>query len=109
MSFQIPDVPYFAWERLPTDNGYANVKIIWLPNLDGKPGSHFFVKYRIKGESVWLKTDPEMQDDNVVVRALEADTNYEFVVVAVDGEYLTESAIQEVDTYGIGKFLYNVR
>lgn len=44
-----------------------------------------------------------MQEDHQIVRALEADANYEFVVVAVDGDYLTESAAQEVDTYGIGK------
>lgn len=99
-----PDVPQFAWERLPTDNGYANVKIVWLPNLDGKPGSHFFAKYRIKGESEWLKSDPQLQDDYLIVRALEPDSNYEFVVVAVDGDYLTESAPQEVDTYGIGMY-----
>lgn len=98
-----PDVPFFAWERLPTDNGYANIKVLWQPNLDGKPGSHFFVKYRVKGASEWLKTEPEMQEDYIVVRALEPDSNYEFAAVAVDGDYLTESSIQEVDTYGIGK------
>lgn len=95
-------MPRFEWERLPTDNGFANVKISWLPALDGKPGSHFFAKYRIKGESIWTKTDPQLQDDFLVVRALQPDSNYEFVVVAVDGEYLTESAPQEVDTFGIG-------
>lgn len=88
---------------MPTDNGFANVKVTWLPNLHGKPGSHFFAKYRVKGESEWLKSDPQMQDDYLIVRALEADSNYEFVVVAVDGDYLTESSAQEVDTYGIGK------
>lgn len=46
-----------------------------------------------------------MQDDNLVVRALEPDSTYEFVVVAVDGEYLTESGAQEVSTYGIGMFV----
>lgn len=96
-----PDVPYFTSESLPTDNGFANVLITWKPTLDGKAGSHFFVKYRIKGESVWLKTDPELQENWLVVRALEPDSTYEFVVVAVDGEYLTESAVQEVSTYGI--------
>lgn len=97
-----PDQPHFGWERLPTENGYANVKVNWMPNLEGKPGSHFFAKYRIKGESEWLKSDPEMQEDHLVVRALEADQNYEFAVVAVDGDYLTESSVQEVETYGIG-------
>lgn len=41
-----PDVPNFDWELLPSDNGYAPLKIHWRPNLDGHPGSHFFTKYR---------------------------------------------------------------
>lgn len=41
-----PDIPRFEWSRLPSDNGYANIKVTWLPNIDGKPGSHFFVKYK---------------------------------------------------------------
>lgn len=45
-----------------------------------------------------------MQEDHLVVRALEPDTNYEFAVVSVDGDYLTESGTQEVDTYGIGNY-----
>lgn len=42
----VPDVPRFKLERLPSESGYANVKVVWQPNLEGKPGSHFFVKYR---------------------------------------------------------------
>lgn len=91
-----PEAPSFGWERLPSDNGYANIKVIWHPNLE-RPGSHFFAKYRIKGQSEWLKSDAQTQEDNLVVRALELDSNYEFAVVSVDGEYTSESLVQEVN------------
>uniref|UniRef100_U5EU82 Putative neuronal cell adhesion molecule n=1 Tax=Corethrella appendiculata TaxID=1370023 RepID=U5EU82_9DIPT len=97
----LPDTPYFIWERLPTDNGLANIKVKWLPNLDGKPGSHFFVKYRVKGESQWLQTDPQLDENYLTVHGLTPDTYYEFRVVSVDGEHTSESVSQEVDTYGI--------
>ncbi|CAG2066113.1 unnamed protein product [Timema podura] len=42
----IPDKPKFTWHRIPTENGYATVKVVWLPNVEGKLGSHFFVKYK---------------------------------------------------------------
>ncbi|XP_055709240.1 neuroglian isoform X1 [Phlebotomus papatasi] len=96
-----PDVPQFGWDRLPSDNGLANIKVTWYPNLDGKPGSHFFAKYRIKGESQWQTTDPQLDEDTLIVRGLQPETNYDFRVVAVDGDYLTESGSQEVDTFGI--------
>jgi neuronal cell adhesion protein len=41
-----PDHPDFKWYRLPSDNGLASVKVVWLPDIDGRPGSHFFVKYK---------------------------------------------------------------
>ncbi|XP_058814203.1 neuroglian isoform X1 [Topomyia yanbarensis] len=96
-----PDQPYFAWERQPNDNGRADIKVIWQPNLEGKPGSHFFVKYRIKGENQWLMTEPVLYENHHTVHGLDPDSNYEFRVVSVDGEYQTESLSQEVDTYGI--------
>lgn len=42
----VPDVPTFAWSKLPTENGFATVKVDWVVNPNGKPGSHFYVKYR---------------------------------------------------------------
>lgn len=99
-----PDVPQFGWDRLPSDNGLAKIKVTWYPNKEGgKPGSHFFVKHRIKGESQWVFTDPEIIDDTTVVRGLQPDTNYEFRVVSVDGSFHTESGSQDVDTYGTGE------
>jgi hypothetical protein len=51
-----PDPPSFAWDYLPPQfdsetgglgsGGSAGVRITWLPNSEGEPGSHFFVQYR---------------------------------------------------------------
>lgn len=46
-----------------------------------------------------------MKEDSIEVRALSLGEMYEFKVVAVDGDYMTESDPQEVETYGIGKWL----
>lgn len=101
-----PDRPDFVWEQLPSDNGYAIIRINWLPNLNGRPGTHFFAKYRIKGDTTWLSTDSVLEDDFVVIRGLQPDDVYEFVVISIDGEHLTESQIQEVPTVGIGKKIF---
>lgn len=65
---QRPDVPQFTWETVPVENGYSNVRVIWLPNLNGNPGSHFFVKYKLKGETISLMTDPEFLSKSIEVR-----------------------------------------
>lgn len=80
-----------------TDDGKPTVRINWRPNLEGHPGSHFYTKYREKGQSEWLRTDDETQSDSQLVRALQAGKSYEFVVVAVDGDNIRESQVQLVD------------
>lgn len=75
-----------------------------MPNIDGKSGSHFFAKYRKKGETTWISSDPVLEDDFVIIRGLDPDENYEFVIASVDGEYLTESQVQDVQTVGIGEW-----
>lgn len=50
-----PDIPNFTWYRQPTENGLATIKVVWDIKTDEKPGSHFFVKYRIKGKT-FMKT-----------------------------------------------------
>lgn len=101
-----PDAPQFGWDRLPSDNGLANIKVTWHPNTDdNNAGSHFFVQYMVKGESQWLSTAPEMNENWLIVRGLQPDTNYEFRVVSVDGEFTQPSGPQDVDTYGIGEFM----
>jgi hypothetical protein len=42
----VPDKPRFLWTKMPTEEGFARVKVVWLPNTEGALGSHFFVKYR---------------------------------------------------------------
>ncbi|XP_025162697.1 neuroglian isoform X2 [Harpegnathos saltator] len=102
---QRPDVPQFTWETVPVENGYSNVRIIWLPNLNGNPGSHFFVKYNLKGETIALLTDPEFQSNTIEVCGLQSGEVYVMSVVAVDGDYLTESAPQEVETSSEGPII----
>lgn len=64
---QRPDIPQFTWETVPVENGYSIVRVIWLPNLNGNPGSHFFVKYKLKGETIFLETEPEFQLNTIEV------------------------------------------
>ncbi|XP_035777597.1 neuroglian-like isoform X2 [Anopheles albimanus] len=96
-----PDAPNFSWVTLHSDSrGLANVKMIWQPPLGGKPGSHFYMKYRLKDQSTWQTTDAELYENFQIVRGIDANRLYEFRAVSVDGDYETESATQEVDTYG---------
>lgn len=92
-----PDRPEFSWDMNPSDNGLAEIRVKWLPNFTyNKPGSHFFAKYRIKGTTQWLETDPVIDNDFVYVRGLQPDEKYEMAVVSVDGEHLAESYAQDV-------------
>ncbi|PSN43064.1 Neuroglian [Blattella germanica] len=93
----VPDKPKFSWSKLASEEGYAKIKVVWLPNIEGLLGSHFFVKYKKKGETQFLSTDPEMNEDFIIVRGLMPGEMYEFSVVAVDGEHMTESEIEEVE------------
>ncbi|XP_037921152.1 neuroglian isoform X2 [Hermetia illucens] len=96
-----PDTPTFTWEQIPSDNGYAAIKVNWHPNLEGKPGSHFFTKYRMKDETNWLESKPEKNEDFQIIKGLDPDSVYEFRVVSADGDYTTESSTQEIDTNGV--------
>lgn len=95
---------------MPTDNGNSAIRVNWLPALEaGRSGSHFFAKYRQKGQTTWISTPDVLGEDFVIVRPLEPEQTYEFVVVSVDGKYLTESKVQDVATYGIGMLkLYKI-
>lgn len=103
-----PDQPDFKWQQWPSENGFAVVKITWIPNIHGRAGSHFFVKYRIHGESTWLGRDYEFENDFIIIRGLQPSETYEFVVVSVDGEHWTESQIQEIRTIEIGIFFWKL-
>lgn len=81
------------------DNGAPAIKIVWHPNVDGQPGSHFFVQYRRKGETIYEKSEDEFDENFIIVRGLEPNQLYEIRVVVVDGEYFTESDAEEVEMY----------
>lgn len=59
--------------------------------MDANPGNHFFLKYRQKNEEEFQITQPEMSEDFIILSNFNACKNYEIVMVAVDGQYRTES------------------
>lgn len=99
-----PDVPDFSWENQPTDNGYAKIKINWKPKTDGNPGSHFYVQHREVGESKYLESPPQINEDFVEIGSLNPDKKYEVRVVSVDGDFNQESLPRIVDPTGGSKF-----
>ncbi|XP_050313304.1 neuroglian isoform X2 [Anthonomus grandis grandis] len=97
--FMQPDKPSFRWEPLRDPGKPASsVRVTWLPNEHGNPGSHFYVKYKKRGESGYLKTPPEKNEDFMDVDGLENGETYEMIVVSVDGEYEIDSDPQDVYT-----------
>jgi len=57
---------------------------------------------------MFQETDAEMNEDYIIVRGLMPGEMYEFSVVAVDGELLTESEIEEVEISNMGEFMLAV-
>ncbi|XP_034235912.1 neuroglian isoform X2 [Thrips palmi] len=96
-----PDTPSFKWHRMPSDNGYAKIRVTWMPNLDGRPGSHFFVKYKLRGETIYEETPAETNEDFIILSGLRPGEVYEVKVVAVDGEFNTESHSEDVETFSV--------
>ncbi|XP_022908169.1 neuroglian isoform X2 [Onthophagus taurus] len=95
--YAMPYSPKFVWNQEPLKGNYASVKVRWLPNYD-RTGSHFFVKYRKKGEVEFMRTEDEYKEDWIVIDTLKQGELYEFVIVAVDGTYMVASEPQDVDT-----------
>lgn len=102
-----PDIPSFEWKLLPSENGYANIKVIWLPNtINQNGGSHFYVKYREKRQSMWIISEEELYNDFVVLHNLDPDKTYEIIVVSVEGEFEKESQSQDVYTSANGNISF---
>ena len=99
-----PDKPQFTWNQITLDNGMPAIKVVWHPNVDGQPGSHFFVQYRRKGETIYIKSEDEFDENYIILRGLEPNQLYEIRAVVVDGDYFTESDPEEVEMYA-GKLL----
>ncbi|XP_050425383.1 neuroglian isoform X2 [Adelges cooleyi] len=91
------DKPEFSHEHMATNNVFDTVRITWFPKLDGNPGSHFFVKYRLKGDTLFEETLPELDKDFIDVKGLKPGELYEFIVVAVDGETTRQSDPVEIE------------
>ncbi|KAF5283238.1 hypothetical protein FQA39_LY17364 [Lamprigera yunnana] len=100
-----PSAPDFLCQRIPTNDNSAAIRVIWLPNFKGKPGSYFFVKYKRKGDSDYITTDPEENNDYLDIRGLHQDQTYEFILVAADGSNYAPSQPQEIDTFGTGPII----
>ena len=73
--------------------------------MDGFPGSYFFAKYRLKGDTVDSFTDPEKLFNELEIRGLQSGTSYMVSIVAVDGDYTNESDEQEVETSNEGPII----
>ena len=94
----VPDQPTFETNRLPEDNGKSGVRVTWLPSLaNNRPGSHFYVQFRRKGETQWESTPMEEENDFIIVRGLEPTSIYDFRVISVDGKHQTPSKKRELD------------
>jgi hypothetical protein len=63
---------------------------------------HIFI-FRKKGETIFQETEAEMNEDYIIVRGLIPGEMYEFSVVAVDGEHMTESEVEEVEISSMGE------
>ncbi|XP_011307618.1 neuroglian isoform X2 [Fopius arisanus] len=100
-----PDVPTFRWETIPKENGLANVKVVWLPDRAGYPGSSFFVNYKLQNQAVEDRTEPQLLSNEIEIKGLRSGETYEMNVVAVDGKYMTPSKWQLVETSSEGPII----
>ncbi|XP_050310899.1 neuroglian-like [Anthonomus grandis grandis] len=73
----------------------VQTEIKWVPDTVHNPGEYFYLKYRQKGSQNWTETLPELSEDFLIINEFNACKRYEIVLVAVDGEYRTESEPQE--------------
>jgi hypothetical protein len=100
------DKPRFRWNQLPSENGNAQIRVEWIPKLGGgenaRPGSHFFVQYKLYGHTTFEKTDDEKYENHIIVRGLTPGQTYVFRVVSVDGDLNEFSDPEEILTYTDG-------
>jgi hypothetical protein len=57
---------------------------------------------------MFQETAAEMNEDYIIVRGLMPGEMYEFSVVAVDGELMTESEVEEVEISNMGEVMLSV-
>lgn len=61
--FHKPGVPKFRWEPVRDTKTTSVIRVYWIPSDDGKTGSHFYVKYKKRGETTYLRTTHEKNED----------------------------------------------
>jgi len=100
-----PSRPKFKFNVLHSDSGrYARIKVTWQPQIEGNPGSHFYVQYKKEMATQFKSSEEELNQDSIVVGGLDPEYTYDFRVVAVDGDHETPSETIPVYTYpGPGK------
>lgn len=60
--------------------------------------------YRLKGNTMYEVTPPELDKNFIDVKGLTPGELYEFIVVAEDGEIIRESDIAEIEASSTGTF-----
>jgi hypothetical protein len=94
-----PDRPKFKYHVMDANEGQSRIKVTWQPQIEGNPGSHFYVQYKKEKEPQFISTKEELNEDSVVIRGLDPDYVYDFRVVAVDGGHETPSEVLQVYAY----------
>ena len=87
-----PSRPKFKFNVLHSESGrYARIKVTWQPQIEGNPGSHFYVQYKKVMATQFNSSKEVLNEDSIVIEGLDPDNTYDFRVVAVDGDYETPS------------------
>lgn len=89
-----PTTPGLSIKCISSDSEYAKAKITWHPDFAGKPGTKFYVTYHKVGETSSLRTDTEWHTDYILLNELEPNQQFDFTIVAVNGDYETSSHLQ---------------
>ncbi|KAL7648874.1 UNVERIFIED_CONTAM: hypothetical protein RMT77_000794 [Armadillidium vulgare] len=96
-----PGKPRFTWHHVSTKTGDPAIKITWIPD-EANPGASFFAQYKRYGESSFMDSRHELNEDFLILDGLDLDQTYEVRVVAVDGNYNTASDVEEIETSPTG-------
>ena len=63
-----PSRPKFKFNVLHSESGrYARIKVTWQPQIEGNPGSHFYVQYKKEMDTQYKSSEEELNQDSVVV------------------------------------------
>ena len=93
-----PSRPKFKFTHI-ISGIYARIKITWQPQIEGNPGSHFYVQYKKEMATQYKSSGEELNEDSIVITGLDPDETYDFRVVAVDGDHETPSETISIYTY----------